>query len=129
MFLCLSVYMYVCVTVYTSASSADVFSTNLSQVDARNLDVSRAAAIYKEHGCLVVRGLNRKYVDAINKDVEMHAEQAVRLIPQKERIAVRENENVHEIFIFPMKLLSFFVTQIELSRISKPSNFTQKFFS
>lgn len=59
-----------------------------SKVDAKNLDTQRAAAIYKEHGCLVVRGLNRQYVDAINRDVQETAEQTLKLLPEKVQIAV-----------------------------------------
>jgi hypothetical protein len=31
------------------------------ELQADNLDPKRAAAIYQEHGCLVVRGLSRAY--------------------------------------------------------------------
>ena len=36
------------------------------EVFAESLDVQKAADIYKEHGCLVVRGLMKPYLEAIN---------------------------------------------------------------
>ena len=38
------------------------------EVFAANLDPQRAAAIYREHGCLVVRGLMKPYVAAIQRE-------------------------------------------------------------
>ena len=46
------------------------------EVSADNLDVARAAAIYQEHGCLVVRGLMKPYVEAIAREVEQVADTA-----------------------------------------------------
>ena len=40
-------------------------------VDA--LDVQKAADIFTNHGCLVVRGLMAPYVDAIHQDIEAAA--------------------------------------------------------
>ena len=40
------------------------------EVFADALDIDRAAAIYEEHGCLVVRGLMKPYIEAIARQVE-----------------------------------------------------------
>lgn len=39
-------------------------------VEARDLDPQAAAAIYREHGCLVVRGLMKPHLDAVRADIE-----------------------------------------------------------
>jgi phytanoyl-CoA hydroxylase len=39
-------------------------------IDAARWDCDRAAAIYREHGCLVVRGLLAPYVDAVRADID-----------------------------------------------------------
>lgn len=52
------------------------------ELDAEGLDVARAAAIYEEHGCLVVRGLMKPYLDEIRRDVAAAVDQAVALLPQ-----------------------------------------------
>ena len=49
------------------------------ELQAADLDVQRAAEIYAEHGCLVVRGLMREYAAAIGADVVRTMEQAIRL--------------------------------------------------
>ena len=40
------------------------------EVFADVLDLGRAEAIYREHGCLVVRGLMKPYIEAISREVE-----------------------------------------------------------
>jgi len=39
-------------------------------VDADNLNIEQAAAIYEEHGCLIVRGMMRGYVHQVREEVE-----------------------------------------------------------
>jgi ectoine hydroxylase-related dioxygenase (phytanoyl-CoA dioxygenase family) len=39
------------------------------EMDADHFDLARAANIYQEHGCLVVRGLMKPYVAAIKRDI------------------------------------------------------------
>lgn len=56
------------------------------EVSADALDVERAAAIYKEHGCLVVRGLLKPYIDAIAREVEQVADTARSLYDQATEI-------------------------------------------
>jgi len=46
----------------------------------------RAALLYGEHGCVVLRGLLRPYVEAIGRDIEASARQAVALLDRAERV-------------------------------------------
>lgn len=57
------------------------------ELHAETLDPERAAAIYREHGCLVVRGLMRPYVAAIARDVEATAAAAIAMLDRAERVA------------------------------------------
>jgi phytanoyl-CoA hydroxylase len=50
------------------------------ELDSENLDIARAAAIYREHGCLVVRGLSRRYAATVRADIEAAAQQAISLL-------------------------------------------------
>lgn len=52
------------------------------EVFADNLDVKKAASIYKEHGALVVRGLMKPYAAAIRADIEAAVEQAASMLDQ-----------------------------------------------
>lgn len=56
------------------------------EVFAEDLDPQRAAALYREHGCLVVRGLMRPYLDDITRDIEATARQSISLLPQARQI-------------------------------------------
>jgi phytanoyl-CoA hydroxylase len=56
------------------------------EVSADNLDVSRAASIYNEFGCLVVRGLTKGYIEAIAADIERVCDQSVALLDRAEKI-------------------------------------------
>lgn len=56
------------------------------EMQAEHFDVRRAAAIYREHGCLVVRGLMKPYAAQIRADIEAAARQAVALLPQAKKI-------------------------------------------
>ena len=49
------------------------------EMHAADLDPRRAAAVYAEHGCLVVRGLMRAWAETIGADVVRTMEQAIRL--------------------------------------------------
>lgn len=53
---------------------------------AENLDAQKAAAVYREHGCLVVRGLMKPYLTALSRDIEATARQAISLLDRAERI-------------------------------------------
>lgn len=50
------------------------------ELHASNLDPVQAASIYREHGCLVVRGLMNPYVEAIHRDIEASAAQSLALL-------------------------------------------------
>ena len=52
------------------------------EVFAETLDVQKAAAVYSEHGCLVVRGLSKPYVDAVRRDIEATFQQSLALLDQ-----------------------------------------------
>lgn len=56
------------------------------EVFAESLDVARAAAIYAEHGCLVVRGLMTPYIEAISREVEQVADTARALYDQAKEV-------------------------------------------
>jgi phytanoyl-CoA hydroxylase len=47
---------------------------------ADGLDPARAAACFEEHGCVVVRGLLRQYLDPRRRDIETAREQAYALL-------------------------------------------------
>ena len=53
-------------------------------VDA--LDVQKAADIFEEHGCLVVRGLMTPYIKAIHQDIEAAAAESLSLLDEAEQI-------------------------------------------
>ena len=46
-------------------------------VDA--LDTQKAADIFEEHGCLVVRGLMAPYIEALHRDIEAAAAESISL--------------------------------------------------
>jgi phytanoyl-CoA hydroxylase len=56
------------------------------EVFADDLDVRKAAAIYKEHGCLVVRGLMKPYLDELHRDIEATARQSIALLDQAKEV-------------------------------------------
>ena len=56
------------------------------EVSADALDVAKAAAIYQEHGCLVVRGLMKPYIAAIAREVEQIADTARSLYDQAKEV-------------------------------------------
>jgi hypothetical protein len=56
------------------------------EVFADDLNVTRAAAIFKEHGCLVVRGLLRPYLADLLRDVEQTAAESLALLDQAKQV-------------------------------------------
>src|SRR5215213_2359929 len=56
------------------------------EVFAEDLDVSTAAAIYQEHGCLVVRGLMKPYLAELARDIEAAARQSLELLDQARQV-------------------------------------------
>lgn len=57
------------------------------EVHAADLDSDRAAAIYRKHGALVIRGLYKSTVAGVRQDIERAAAQAISLIPQAKKCA------------------------------------------
>lgn len=77
--------------VLAPASPAAGFTPSASSVhelelDAHDLDPRRAAAIFRQHGCVVVRGLMRAHVEAVVADIEAAAREAIALLPQATKI-------------------------------------------
>jgi phytanoyl-CoA hydroxylase len=56
------------------------------EVFADALDVERAAQIYNQHGCLVVRGLMKPYLAELQRDIEASAAQALSLLDQAKKV-------------------------------------------
>lgn len=56
------------------------------EMSVEALDVQEAACIFKEHGCLVVRGLMAPYIEAIHQDIEEAAAESISLLDKAERI-------------------------------------------
>ncbi len=56
------------------------------ELSVDSLDVEKAADIFEEHGCLVVRGLMKPYIDRINQDMEAAASESLALIDEAEKI-------------------------------------------
>jgi phytanoyl-CoA hydroxylase len=56
------------------------------EVFADRLDARQAAGIYREHGCLIVRGLMKPYLAAIHRDIETTARQSIALLDRAEKI-------------------------------------------
>jgi len=69
-----------------SATAARPITIADLELQADGLDIARAAAIYREHGCLVVRGLFNRYIPGIHRDIEEAAAQAIALLPQAKKI-------------------------------------------
>jgi len=65
-----------------TTEGGDGMTVSVSDIEvfADALEVERAAALYREHGCLVVRGLMRAYVEAVRRDIEASAAQALSLL-------------------------------------------------
>ena len=56
------------------------------EVSVDVLDVEKAASIFEEHGCLVVRGLVKPYIETIHKDIEAAAAESLALLDQAQQI-------------------------------------------
>ena len=56
------------------------------EVFAEDLDVQRAAAIYQEHGCLVVRGLMQRYVADVRRDIDATVTQSLSLLDRAKKV-------------------------------------------
>ena len=56
------------------------------EMSVNALDVQKAADIFEEHGCLVVRGLMAPYIKAIHQDIEAAAAESLSLLDEAEQI-------------------------------------------
>src|SRR5579864_9822999 len=56
------------------------------EVFAEELDPRRAASIYHEHGCLVVRGPMKPYLAEIARDIEATAARAISLLGRAAKV-------------------------------------------
>jgi hypothetical protein len=56
------------------------------EVLADRLDAKRAAAIYEEHGALIVRGLMTPYIKQISHDIAAAAKEAIAIVDRAEKI-------------------------------------------
>jgi phytanoyl-CoA hydroxylase len=56
------------------------------EVFADDLDVQKAAAVYHEHGCLVVRGLMKPYLAELARDIDVAARQSLELLDQARQV-------------------------------------------
>ncbi len=57
----------------------------LISLSVEDLDVAEAAAIYRQYGCLVVRGLMKPYVEDMAADIAATVEQSIALLDQAEK--------------------------------------------
>lgn len=56
-------------------------------VSSDDLNLARAAAIYRRHGCLVVRGLMKPYIAEMARDIAATVQQSIALLDRAERRA------------------------------------------
>jgi phytanoyl-CoA hydroxylase len=63
-------------------------TVTLEQIEAfaERLVPQRAADIYREHGCLVVRGLMKPYLAELQRDIEASAAQALALLDRAKKV-------------------------------------------
>ena len=56
------------------------------EMSVEGLNVQKAADIFEEHGCLVVRGLMKPYIKAIHQDIEAAAAESLSFLDEAEQI-------------------------------------------
>lgn len=56
------------------------------EVHSDRLDTAGAAALYREHGALVVRGLMKPYLEELRRDIEATAAQSLALLDRARRV-------------------------------------------
>ncbi len=69
-----------------SAEALPDVSVQDIEVFADTLDVARAAAIFKEQGCLVVRGLMKDYIPELSRDIEAAAAESLALLDKAKKV-------------------------------------------
>lgn len=70
----------------TTITHADLPKVSVSDIEfqADGLDPAAAAACYREHGCLVVRGLLARYADDVRDDIMASVQEAVSMLDRAE---------------------------------------------
>lgn len=53
---------------------------------ANDLDVGRIASVYQEHGCFVVRGLMKSYIEEIHRDIEALAAETLTQLDRAKKV-------------------------------------------
>jgi hypothetical protein len=72
----------------TAAFTPSATDLDALELDARGgFDIARAAGIYREHGCVVLRGLMARHVGPVVRDIERAAAQAIELLPRAKACA------------------------------------------
>ncbi len=56
------------------------------EISVDNLDLKQAADIFEEHGCLIVRGLMKPYIKAIQQDIEAAVAESLSLLDKAQQI-------------------------------------------
>jgi len=56
------------------------------EVSVDRLDPAQAGAIYQKHGCLVIRGLMRPYLQAIRRDIDATVQQSLSQLDRAEKV-------------------------------------------
>src|SRR5687767_10585970 len=71
-----------------SSAIAELPQVSINQIEvfADDLNVARAAEIYREYGCLVVRGLAKKYVPQLQRDIEEAAQTSIAQLDRAEKV-------------------------------------------
>jgi len=69
----------------TTITPPSVRVTDL-EVSVDDLDLKKASAIYHKHGCLVVRGLMKPYVKAMDRDIMTTVDQAIAMLDQAKEV-------------------------------------------
>src|SRR5436190_16746442 len=70
----------------TSTATTPAVTVADLEVFADKLDAKRAAAVYQEHGALVVRGLIASYMARIRQDIDAAAREALALYDRAAKI-------------------------------------------
>ncbi len=70
----------------TGSTTSNQTTVSDLEVSVDNLDISRAAEVYRTHGCLVVRGLMNPYLKQIQADIKIAVDQGIALLPQAKEV-------------------------------------------
>jgi len=67
-----------------STATVEVPEVGVEQIEffADDLDIEKAAATYKKHGCMVVRGLMKPYVDEVKQQIDLVIEETIAQMDQ-----------------------------------------------